>query len=175
MNTKAHIVAAFYELVCKEAFDKLTVQDILDAADVSRSTFYRIFRDKYDLLDYFCESLILRIMSKVQEPRKGSLWREILNSIEQNKPFYIAIYQKDGHDTYEALMTREMSRRLGGDVMAEHGRTKLTREEELMLEFTVAGLTRVVRNWVKAGFPDSPEYVAEVSLQLVPELYRKYL
>jgi len=40
-----------------ESFTELSVQRILDAADVARSTFYAHFRDKSDLLQRFADRL----------------------------------------------------------------------------------------------------------------------
>ncbi|MBA3404212.1 MAG: TetR family transcriptional regulator [Gemmatimonadaceae bacterium] len=42
--------AALVELMLEEKFDNITVQSILDRADVGRSTFYAHFRNKHDVL-----------------------------------------------------------------------------------------------------------------------------
>lgn len=42
---------ALVALMREKAFDEITVQDVLDRAGVSRSTFYQHFRDKDDLFD----------------------------------------------------------------------------------------------------------------------------
>lgn len=41
---------AFLELILEKGYEKTTIQDILDRADVGRSTFYGHFRDKEALL-----------------------------------------------------------------------------------------------------------------------------
>ena len=41
---------AFLALVIEKGYEKTTIQDILDRADVGRSTFYAHFRDKEALL-----------------------------------------------------------------------------------------------------------------------------
>ncbi|MBQ8063582.1 MAG: TetR/AcrR family transcriptional regulator, partial [Clostridia bacterium] len=51
-RTKNHILHAFNRLVQKRNFDKITVDNICQEAEVGRTTFYRYFTDKYDLLDY---------------------------------------------------------------------------------------------------------------------------
>src|SRR5438128_149154 len=49
-RTRASITDAFIGLVLEHGYDRTTVQDILNRADVGRSTFYTHFRDKESVL-----------------------------------------------------------------------------------------------------------------------------
>ena len=49
-RTRRILLDAFIALVLERGYDGLTVQDILDRADVGRSTFYAHYRDKETLL-----------------------------------------------------------------------------------------------------------------------------
>ncbi|MFI6604720.1 TetR/AcrR family transcriptional regulator [Nonomuraea sp. NPDC050536] len=49
-RTRRILRDAFTALVLEKGYDRITVQDILDRADVGRSTFYAHFRDKDALL-----------------------------------------------------------------------------------------------------------------------------
>lgn len=49
-RTRELLRNAFVSLVHEKGYDHVTVQDILDRADVGRSTFYAHYRDKEDLL-----------------------------------------------------------------------------------------------------------------------------
>lgn len=53
MNTKMILLEAVKTLVEKGKFQTMTVQDILDEAEVSRATFYKYFRDKYDITNNY--------------------------------------------------------------------------------------------------------------------------
>src|ERR1700704_3515210 len=48
-RTKRQLSEALVELVQEKRFDDITVQNVIDRADVGRSTFYTHFRDKEDL------------------------------------------------------------------------------------------------------------------------------
>ena len=50
--TKNHITDCFNVLSRKYSLNKITVNMIIEAAGVSKSTFYRHFLDKYDVMNY---------------------------------------------------------------------------------------------------------------------------
>lgn len=54
-HTKQSIINAFFALVSKKDFEKITIADITNGAQVNRATFYAHFEDKYDLVDYIVE------------------------------------------------------------------------------------------------------------------------
>ena len=53
-KTKAAIFAAFTELLSKKKYSQITIQEIIDLADVGRSTFYSHFETKDELLKSMC-------------------------------------------------------------------------------------------------------------------------
>jgi len=48
-RTRRSLSTALVDLVKEKRFDDITVQNVIDRADVGRSTFYSHFRDKDDL------------------------------------------------------------------------------------------------------------------------------
>lgn len=51
VKTRKTINDSFYELFEQKDFDKITVKDITEHAQIGRKTFYLHYIDKYDLLD----------------------------------------------------------------------------------------------------------------------------
>lgn len=56
-RTRELLRNALMSLILERGYHRVTVQDIIDRADVGRSTFYAHFRDKDDLLVYGLEEL----------------------------------------------------------------------------------------------------------------------
>lgn len=49
--TKTSIIEAFVQLLLKKPFEKITIKDITDLANINRATFYAHYDDKYQLFD----------------------------------------------------------------------------------------------------------------------------
>src|SRR5215471_2043298 len=56
-RTRKLLQKAFLELTVEKGFAALTVQDITERAMVNRSTFYRHYLDKFDLVDKYLEQV----------------------------------------------------------------------------------------------------------------------
>ncbi|MFC6261652.1 TetR/AcrR family transcriptional regulator [Levilactobacillus fujinensis] len=61
IDTERKIQHAFIKLVMQEGFDHLTVQELSQAAQINRGTFYLHYLDKFDLLTHYENDLVSAI------------------------------------------------------------------------------------------------------------------
>lgn len=94
-RTRKLIQQAMVELVVEKGFSTITVQDIADRAMVNRSTFYRHYLDKYDLLEKYMdevydmvsdEEFLADKLGKGDGKHTGLI--TLLNHIRKNAAFY---------------------------------------------------------------------------------------
>lgn len=61
-KTQARLENALLSLIKNKKFDSITVGDITELADVNRSTFYRHYLDKYDVLEKIEDEILNHII-----------------------------------------------------------------------------------------------------------------
>ncbi len=121
-RTRELLRRALLSLVQEQGYERITVQDILDRADVGRSTFYAHYRDKDDLLLSGFEDIRVALTTEREaaEHADGGA-RQLLQPllvvfrhVEAHRHFWQPLARKGGADVvvrilrdYVAVLVRE--------------------------------------------------------------------
>lgn len=98
-RTRALLHRALVELMVEGNYDRITVRDILERADVGRSTFYAHYRDKDDLLLRSSTDYLRAAMSAAETGKEST---ELLAPVRTL--FGLAV---DNPEIYRALLGRK--------------------------------------------------------------------
>lgn len=98
MKTRAALQRALIQLAVERGYDEVTVQDVADRADVSRSSFYAHYADKDDLLAASISNLKQGMVHRWRESltagaERGSLAfaGPLLRHIDEGRPIWHAL------------------------------------------------------------------------------------
>jgi len=101
---KKRIWESFYELTATIPFDKLTVEKIVAHCGISKATFYRHFRDKYDVLNYNS----LGITRRYFNVRHCSSWLDfyvlMFREIEKDVEYYQKAFRTSGQNAHSRFL-----------------------------------------------------------------------
>lgn len=96
--------SAFARLLVSVGYDRMTVEDILAEADVSRGTFYAHYRDKTDLFDQVVDEVVQEVRERVEETAPatsrgftGEPIRAILTVVSKEPELFKALLQGEGN------------------------------------------------------------------------------
>ena len=96
-RTRDKLGDALVELLVQKPFDEITVQEVLDRAGVSRTTFYSHFRDKNDLFfsdsDEFLEGMATALSRFGDKSERVAPVQELFAHIAEVRPFYNALVE----------------------------------------------------------------------------------
>ncbi len=161
-KTRKAIFKAFRSLLEKKRYDHITVQEIIDEADVGRSTFYAHFETKDLLLDALCEELFFHIFENDPCPWVGkdtdleSKLSHTLWHIRDEKNDLSGILLSDSGELFMTYFKRHLHTMFEKfiDIF------KVDVPREFLLNHLVGSFSETVMWWIKEGMITPPESVA---------------
>jgi len=154
---------AFVSLLCERPYAKISIQAIVDRADVGRSTFYEHFENKEQLMLWGHDHLKELILGGAGPASGGA-----------PRLRFLGLYR---HLAESGAMARALGRGPAGEIISGFLRDTLrrnleaqvarpgTREQRMRLgllaEAAAAGLVAVLWRWVRDGMPAAPEAMAD--------------
>ena len=108
-TSKEILAESFHELVEKKPADRITVQEITENCGYSPATFYRQFRDKYDLIAWDYSSHCSGIMDRTGN--SGKTWKTAVQEgcsylYSQRKYLCNVLKHTGGQDSFFQYMSR---------------------------------------------------------------------
>jgi AcrR family transcriptional regulator len=171
-RTRDALGDALVALMQEKPFDTITVQDVLDRAQVGRSTFYSHYSDKDDLLmsdaEEFFESVAMLLSVRGDTSDRVFPVREFFGHIIEAKTFVDALVSagkmNDNMELARGLFARGIERRLA-EVPKGQG---IAENERPAIAFAHAGaLLALLQWWVDRGMKQTPAEMDQLFHRLV--------
>lgn len=170
-DTKQIILDATVKLMKANKPNKLTVQNILDEAHVSRSTFYSFFSDKYDVINYYFKSYLDSTVNKNQNLENSCAFQFLYD----NKDYFIKAFSVEGQNSFEDFFYNFNYDYCTKMYLANTNKESLSYEDRLSIEFYCMGGMHLAKQWLKGGAKEPPLMMTELTHKLTPEKYWKLL
>jgi AcrR family transcriptional regulator len=171
-RTRDRLGDAIIDLIQKQPFDTIKVQDVLDRAGVARSTFYEHFSDKDDLLhsdmDEFLEGMATALSRGKAPSDRVAPVKELFAHVAEMRTLYAAMVASGKiHDFLElgqGHFARGIERRLK-EIPRARG---LTAKRRAALAPALAGaLLSLLTWWLDRGAPGSPAEMDDLYHRMV--------
>ena len=177
-QTQNTIVHAFNRLILTADFDEVTVNDIASEAGISRATFYRHFRDKYDVMNCNFTLLLEGVLSGGKIHTMRDVFLLLLKAGKQSWPQLKSLFNTTGanslHDhissySFSAAQNIYTTGTAAGDAPAFR---TLTEAEKIQLKIFCHGAALFFEEWIKGKCRLNAEEAAEAMYKLLPESLR---
>jgi AcrR family transcriptional regulator len=169
-RSRASIQRALFELTVEKGYASVTVRDIALRARVNRSTFYRHYLDKDDLLDQYLDQLqghVAEAAARAEQAR-GTLPERVpagllllVQHVQEHAAFYRVMLGKDGDQAFSHRF-RGLSEQRYRHLFARAGRAPNSHSPpaELQLHYISAAFVGAVLWWLEHNFPCTAEQFA---------------
>lgn len=177
-TTKELLTDSFVELAQRKPVNKITIADITSNCGLSAPTFYRYFKDKFDLIAWIYVLEAEKFLGKIGE--NGYTWRDTVRDgmryFAENRRFILnALKHTSGRDSFIEQKTRLDLGYITGIM-----RKKLATEEipdalMVTVKLYLYGAEHYLCEWLVDDMPLPWEEVAALMEACVPEALRPYL
>lgn len=160
---KRVLASTLKEIAEKKSLSKITINDLTQACDVSRQTFYNNFKDIYDLVEWI---YLKEVVTPIEKGKIYDKWQDALTSIFQyiseNHVFVLNTYRSFGKGFLEKVLRQEIELFLSNQVFKK---IEVTKEEAKQVEFSYSfytyALVGVGLDWIEKQMPESVEELVE--------------
>lgn len=167
-KTKYRLANAVKECMKTTPVDKITVQNIADQCSLTRQTFYRNFKDKYDLINWYFDKLVLQSFAQigVEHTVQKSL-EEKFEFIVQEKVFFTEAFRSDD---YNSLKEHDFELILDfyTELITRRTHQPLDEEVQFLLEMYCRGSVFMTVKWVLTGMKSTPQEMAKILVEAAP-------
>ena len=161
-RTQHALVQALVELVLEKRYDSITIQDLLDRADVGRSTFYSHFRGKDDLLLKSFVRMLDLVDQEIEQDDPASKRvapvRELFQHVGELRDFQQALSRAHVLDRQFQLGVRHMSRTIERRLARRpHGHNAQSIPLRVQAHAMAGALFTLLFRWIEQDLPHTPD------------------
>ncbi|MFB9324712.1 TetR/AcrR family transcriptional regulator [Paenibacillus aurantiacus] len=161
------IMHALLQLILEKEFEKITINEIAERADVNRGTVYSHYADKYDLLDKCIEDQLRHLMETcyaidAAEPfqTKAPLLLTI-KEIEINARLYKALLRIKDVPSFRIHLSSMMNKQIMAQLKANSHLCLDDLGQSIFAQFMSSAIVGVIEWWFAQSMPCSAEELTD--------------
>ena len=177
-KTREAIFAAFTSLLSEKSYHQISVQDIIDVADIGRTTFYAHFETKDYLLKDLCEELFGHIIDTAMGLPKGhyhctcgnpmdSVFLHLLRHLQENDRNILELLSSENNELFLSYFKLNLKKL----IVAMYGEKGVLKDKGLPEDYLVnhisASFVETVNWWLSRKQKESPEEMTEYFLTMM--------
>ena len=167
-KTKYRLAEAAKKCMASSGTDAMTVTQIVQTCGVTRQTFYRNFQDKYDLINWYFDKILIESFEHMGEGQ--TVYESLVNKfqyIQKETLFFRAAFKNDDQNCLRdhdfELITQFYTDRIEGNT----GK-KMSDKIRFQLEMYCQGSIYMTVQWVLGNHKATPETLVRFLSESMP-------
>lgn len=167
-KTRNAIFQALTSLLNSRNYSTITVQDIIDTANIGRSTFYAHFDTKDDLLKALCRELFDHIIFTAIDKQDthglyacsnapNSLICHVLKHLQENDNNILTLLSCENNDIFLRYFKTGMAELVRIQFLSDSGGRSSTVPQDFLINHISGSFVEMVQWWLETGRKQSPE------------------
>lgn len=163
MKGKDRITESLIELMKTNEFEDITIKDITQLAEVNRSTYYRNFKSKEDIIKYRIESIMdeyLEEFESKEDKTKETYIQTILETFLKHGKFLKIIHKQNQSYILQKVLVNYFN-----DVLKDTGK-----KERYQVYYHIGGIYNFIICWIENDMEDKPECLARIGAEITSNI-----
>ncbi len=183
-KTREAIFQAFARLLSEKNYNQISVQEIIDTADIGRTTFYAHFETKDFLLKELCEELFNHIIDTAMGlphghyhyscgNAKDSVFLHLLRHLQENDRNVLGLLSSQNNE----IFLRYFKSNLKNLIITQYADKGMLKNSKLPEDYLVnhisSSFVETVDWWISRKMKETPEEITEMFLGVIEPLMQK--
>ena len=171
-KTRAAIYSAFEKLLSKKHYNKITVQEIIDTANIGRTTFYAHFETKDDLLRGLCEELFSHIIDSALDcshthglysdgSAPESIFCHLLQHLQENDHNILGLLSCESNDIFLRYFKDSLNKLIQTQFFNSSMQKKSDIPSDFLINHISGSFVEMVLWWINGNLKYSPKQLDE--------------
>ena len=171
-KTREAILKAFISLLSEKKFNHITVEEIINKADVGRATFYAHFPTKDFLLKELCVELFEHIFESHGESGNShtgifncdapdSIFLHLFTHIKKNDNNILQLLISDNTDLFLEYFKSNFSKLIASDIVQFNHEKPQELPDDFWVNHISSCFMETVKWWIKSNVKLPPEKITE--------------
>lgn len=162
-------------LLKESTFENITIGDIVNRSCTSRATFYRHFKDKYDLMNWVFKKQVDEIIRNSPNSFDyKNILLQCLYFLIDKQEYFSQIIKIQGQNSFSQFLYTYSLNYCKEQIIKKTGNDKLPYDVLFSLKLYNAGLTFMAEEWLRSGLKNTPEQITQTSYDCMPQLIKNY-
>jgi len=173
-RTMAAILNAFNRLIIHHDFQKISVEMIMKEACVSRSTFYRYFKDKYEVMNANFKNLLDYYVNPKRSKNYRDLCYHLFEYAQDNLKMFRRALESTGFNSFSNFIYKYSYATALAITKANRNGIGFSPAEELQVDVFCNGICAVYKNLVYQRYKIDASAAADALYEMMPESLKHY-
>lgn len=174
-SSKDRLTETFSRMLATTPFQQITIEDVAREAGVSRSTFYRHFSDKFELMNWVFKGRVDALAAN--NPHVSDckhFFIQYSRFLYQNKDYFQNAIKYKGQNSLKDLLYTDGIKLYSNYIATALAGNEMPKQVRFAIEVFVSGSIHITMQWLENGLKETPEELAELTFNCMPEPMKKY-
>ena len=157
----------------KKTLAKITVNDIVEEAGVSKQTFYNYFQDKFDLFSYAVNTVLHNnlMTSEKNACNFQETIRNYYNTVNMEQDFYRSFIRDEAaRQQIFSCIVQYSASYFHHKALETYGEGNVPEDVLLAIKYCSVGSAKLVTDWMMDKMERDPEKMADITFRCIPDL-----